>query len=227
MSRPDLFLGGPPLPEPRQARSRRRREDVLRAAMERFGADGYERASIRAIAQRAGVAAGAVHQFFRSKRELLLAAMDALLRHLESSSPPALADARTLPADLEEFLADVFRREAAFVGVYRAWREAALVDEAIAERDLQIRVWTTGRIGGLFSRLVVLPGARADLDLPLLAQLWDRFFWELLAHPPADPPRAARSIARTLYHALFEDSAARSPGPGARGRPGPARRNNM
>jgi AcrR family transcriptional regulator len=206
MTRPDIFGSEPAPRQPRQDRSRRRREEVLRAAMERFEAEGYERASIRAIAQEAGVASGAVYQFFRSKRELLLAAMDELLRHLETSSPPPLGEPRTLLADLERFLEDVFAREARFVGVYRAWSEASLVDETIAHRDRAIRIWTSGRIRGLFTRLAAQPGSRAHLDLAVLAELWDRFFWDLLAHPPSDSSRAAHSIAATLYHALFEDA---------------------
>jgi AcrR family transcriptional regulator len=186
--------------------------------MERFAADGYERASIRVIAGRAGVASGAVYRFFRSKRELLFAAMDALLRHLESFSPPPLADARNLPNDLERFLSDVFAREAPFVGVYRAWREASLVDETIVPQDRLIHAWTSARILGLFARLAALPGARAGLDLPALAGLWDRFFWDLLADPPSDLDRAARSIAATLSHTLQEDPVGRIRGPSGKRR---------
>jgi AcrR family transcriptional regulator len=218
MTRPDLFAGEPAPREPQQARSRGRRERVVRSAMERFAADGYERASIRAIAGRAGVASGAVYQFFRSKRELLLAAMDALLSHLESFSPPSMGNPRTLPADLERFLTDVFAREAPFVGVYRAWREASLVDETIARLDRIIHVWTSARILGLFTRLAALPGARAGLDLAVLAELWDRFFWDLLATPPSDSRRAARSIARTLSHTFQEDAAGRARGASGRRR---------
>jgi len=161
---------------------------------------------MRDIAVRAGVATGAVYQFFRSKRGLLLAAMDALLQHLESASAPAFANPALVAGDLERFLEEVFAREAPFSGVYRAWREASLTDDSIARKDAAIRVWTSARIGALFTRLSGLPGARAGVDLPLSAELWDRFFWDLLGHPPPDPPRAARSLAATLYHALFADT---------------------
>jgi hypothetical protein len=106
---------------------------------------------------------------------------------------------------MEAFLLDVFRRERPFVGVYRAWQEAALGDRAVATRDRRIRAWSSARILGLFTRLSRLPDARPGLDLPELARLWDGIFWNLLAHPPSDARRCAASLAGILTRALFAD----------------------
>jgi AcrR family transcriptional regulator len=202
--RPVLLEEPGPRP-PRQARSVRRRDAILGAALAAFGRDGYEGASIRGIAEEAGVATGAVYQFFGSKRRLLLVSMDALLLRIEQVAAPHFAGRDSLRADMEAFLTGVFRRERPFVGVYRAWREAALLDPSIAALDRRIRIWSTARIGRLFLRLTGLPGARRDLDVAALAGLWDRFFWDLLAQPPSDRPRAIRGIAATLCHTLFTD----------------------
>jgi AcrR family transcriptional regulator len=51
------------------------REDILRAARERFAAHGYEAATMRAIAADAGVDAALVSYFFGSKEGLFAAAM--------------------------------------------------------------------------------------------------------------------------------------------------------
>lgn len=212
MSRPDLLRGEPPARAPKQGRSRRRREAIVRAALVQFGRAGYQRASIRGIARAADVATGSVYQFFHSKRHLLLVSMDTLLRRLEKLGPPSFTSRKRLPGDLEKFIAEVFSRERPFIGVYRAWGEAALIDGTIAELDRRIRVWTSGRIHRLFALLAGLPGARSDLDLETLAQLWDRFFWNLLAKPPSDRQRAVRSIARTLHHTLFADGRAAARG---------------
>jgi AcrR family transcriptional regulator len=59
-----------------QARSRITRQRLLRAAMDLFSRDGYEAASIAAIAKRAGIAVGGFYQYFRSKRQLLLVLMN-------------------------------------------------------------------------------------------------------------------------------------------------------
>jgi AcrR family transcriptional regulator len=205
MNRPDLLRGTRRPPLPKQRRSRKRREAILRAAMVRFGREGYERASIRGIAREAKVATGAVYQFFGSKRDLLLVSMDSLLSRLEKVGAPSFGRGETVLPDLEKFVADVFARERPFVGVYRAWREAALTDETIAEHDRRVRAWSGARVRGLFELFAGLPGARADLDRETLALLWDRFFWNLLANPPASRVRAVRSIAGTLYHTLFSD----------------------
>ena len=69
---------------PSQRRSRRRRDALLRAALELFARDGFEAAAIGAIADRAGVAVGGFYQHFRSKRQLLIVLMNELLQKLEA-----------------------------------------------------------------------------------------------------------------------------------------------
>jgi AcrR family transcriptional regulator len=205
VKRPDLLEGVSGPRAPRQKRSLERRDAILAAAITVFGRDGYEGASVRRIASEAGAATGAVSQFFGSKRRLLLVSMDALLARIERVRPPEFVGTRPLAADMQRFLTGIFRRERPFVGVYRAWREAALIDPWIADRDRRIRVWSGGRIQALFTRLGSRPGARPDLDFEALAHLWDRFFWELLAKPPKPSARAARVIASILSHTLFSD----------------------
>lgn len=52
------------------------RQAILAAARAAFAADGYERATIRAIAARAGVDPALVHHHFGTKEELFVAAHD-------------------------------------------------------------------------------------------------------------------------------------------------------
>jgi AcrR family transcriptional regulator len=52
------------------------REAILTAARESFTASGYDQASIRDIARRAGVDPALVHHYFRTKRELFAEAID-------------------------------------------------------------------------------------------------------------------------------------------------------
>jgi AcrR family transcriptional regulator len=51
-------------------------ERILTAAREVFGANGYERASLRSIARAAGVDPALVHHYFESKEQVFVAAMD-------------------------------------------------------------------------------------------------------------------------------------------------------
>ena len=52
------------------------REAILRAATEEFGERGYDQASIRGVARRAGVDAALVHHYFGKKRDLFIAALE-------------------------------------------------------------------------------------------------------------------------------------------------------
>jgi AcrR family transcriptional regulator len=70
-----------------------RRELVLRAAMDEFGASGYDRARLDDIASSAGVTKPIIYRHFESKKGLYLAV---LARHREDL-PTFLAD---LPADV-------------------------------------------------------------------------------------------------------------------------------
>jgi AcrR family transcriptional regulator len=59
----------------RRAGESRTREAILDAARRRFGEQGYDRATIRAIAADAGVNPALVHHFYRTKERLFAAAM--------------------------------------------------------------------------------------------------------------------------------------------------------
>jgi AcrR family transcriptional regulator len=54
----------------------RSREEILQAALEAFGAVGYDAMSVRELTRRLGVSHNLVHHYFRSKAELWRAAMD-------------------------------------------------------------------------------------------------------------------------------------------------------
>ncbi|MHA6628519.1 TetR/AcrR family transcriptional regulator [Pseudonocardia sichuanensis] len=64
------------------------REAILRAARSRFAADGYDRATIRAIASDAGIDPSMVMRYFGSKRELFAVAADFDLQLPDLSGVP-------------------------------------------------------------------------------------------------------------------------------------------
>lgn len=82
----------------REARKATHRARLLAAAVEVFAERGYDRAGVQEIARRAGFTHGAVYSHFRSKAELLVAAIrqetddqfDALLTPCDTSSTVAL-----------------------------------------------------------------------------------------------------------------------------------------
>ena len=56
------------------------RSAILRAAADEFAERGYEAASLRAIARRAGVDSALVHHYFDGKADLFAATLEAPLR---------------------------------------------------------------------------------------------------------------------------------------------------
>jgi len=109
--------------------------------------------------------------------------------------------------DLYEFLAAVFRADAEYWGVVRAWQEAALSDPELARMERRIQAWTDARVLGVLELLAAQPGARRDGDLPGFARMMDRHFWSLLARGPrltrAELDREIRLAADVIYHYLF------------------------
>lgn len=75
--------------EPSVKRSDRTRAAILTAARERFAADGYERATIRAIAADASIDPAMVMRYFGNKEKLFAAAAEFDLRLPDLSSLPA------------------------------------------------------------------------------------------------------------------------------------------
>ena len=63
-------------PTARTLRARERRDQLLTSALALFAERGFENASMKDLAAAAGVAPGLVYHYFRSKEELLFAALE-------------------------------------------------------------------------------------------------------------------------------------------------------
>lgn len=74
------------------------RERVRRAAQEAFAEAGFDQATVRGIARRAGVDAALVHHYFGSKEELFVASMQ-LPKELGSQLPAVLTGDRATLGD--------------------------------------------------------------------------------------------------------------------------------
>jgi AcrR family transcriptional regulator len=114
-------------------RSDRTRAGILRAAQARFAADGYDKATIRAIAADAGIDPSMVMRYYGSKAELFVVAVDVDLR---------LPDLATIPPDrlgatlVEHFLSR-WEREPADDVLLMLLRSAA-TDEGAAARMREV-----------------------------------------------------------------------------------------
>jgi AcrR family transcriptional regulator len=207
-SRPNLLAGEDLPPAPRQKRSLEKRARLKSAGLALFGEHGYEGTSIQEIAGRADMAVGGFYQHFRSKRQLMLTLMDDLLQGLSrlDLQPTAVANVQK---GIRELLGAAFARDLQYLGAYRAWREAALSDAGLAQKQREIQAWTSARVKVVFEHLQRLPGARPGVDTATLARVMDNFFWGLLAQARQMPGRELNQwidcSSHLIYHALFRD----------------------
>jgi AcrR family transcriptional regulator len=118
---------------PRSRNATQTRADILAAARVRFGSDGYERTTLRAVAADVGVDAALVIRYFGSKQDLFAAAAEFTLDlpDLTALHPDDVADAL-----LPSFFA-VWEDDTTFVALLRA----AMTSPAAA--DTMRRIFAT------------------------------------------------------------------------------------
>src|ERR1700722_14630061 len=112
-----------PRPNPRAEQRRQTEARILEAATQVFFSDGYDRATIRAVASAAGVDAGLVMHYFGSKQELYRRVIDAAPVP-EVSGTPAQATEQIL-ATLADRLASTPLASLALLRSMRTTPEAA------------------------------------------------------------------------------------------------------
>ncbi|MFG2195492.1 TetR family transcriptional regulator [Streptomyces sp. NPDC048639] len=125
--------GAPGVSAPPNARPRRSdatRAAILAAARERFAADGYERATIRAIAADAGIDPSMVMRYYGNKEGLFAAASDFDLRLPDLASLP--------PEEIGEALVRHFLNRWEEDEVLTALLRVGVTNPAGAERIQQI-----------------------------------------------------------------------------------------
>jgi AcrR family transcriptional regulator len=82
----DETAEAPPAAEKKLRKGERTRAQILEAALDLFRERGYDETTMRAIAERAGVAVGNAYYYFRSKEHLIQAFyLQTHLEHLEAS----------------------------------------------------------------------------------------------------------------------------------------------
>ena len=101
---------------PRTRNANQTRADILEAARRRFGSDGYERTTLRAVAADVGIDPALVVRYFGSKQDLFAAAAEFTLDlpDLTKVDPDDVADAL-----LPSFFA-VWEKDTTFVALLRA-----------------------------------------------------------------------------------------------------------
>ncbi|WP_067471319.1 TetR/AcrR family transcriptional regulator [Actinomadura hibisca] len=196
-----------PLPrEPRQDRSRATRQRLLEAAIDCLASGGWTSTTVTVVAERAGVSRGAAQHHFRTREELVTAAveygtevrMSQMRAHLNG-----LADRRPAVLEVVTLLGEMYTSPL-FRAALQLW-VAASSDEALRAQVLPLEA----RVGREAHRLTVealgadesVPGVRetvqATLDLVRGLGLAD-----LLTDDSARRTRLLHQWAATLELAL-------------------------
>jgi AcrR family transcriptional regulator len=135
-----IMSGMPATPRPRRAETTK--AAILAAARERFAADGYERATIRAIAADAGIDPAMVMRYYGSKEKLFAAAAEFDLR---------LPDMTSLPRDrVGEALVAHFLERWESDDILMALLRAAATNDVAAQR---IRTIFAEQVGPMVAAL--------------------------------------------------------------------------
>ncbi|MFB4296466.1 TetR/AcrR family transcriptional regulator [Actinomadura sp. NTSP31] len=192
--------------EPQQDRSRATRQRLLEAAVDCLASMGWARTTVAVVAERAGVSRGAAQHHFRTREELVTAAveygaevrMDRMRDRLD-----ALADHRPSTLEVVTLLGEMYTTPL-FRAALQLW-VAASSDEQLRAQVLPLEA----RVGREAHRLTVealgadesVPGVRetvqATLDLVRGLGLAD-----LLTDDSARRTRLLRQWATTLDMAL-------------------------
>jgi AcrR family transcriptional regulator len=177
-------------------RSEETRNAILAAARRRFADDGYERATIRAIAADAGIDPSMVMRYYGSKDGLFAAAVDIAL-HL-----PALDD---LPPDrrgetLVRHFLSLWEGERAN-DVLTVLLRSAVTNEAAAER---MRTIFATQVGPVLARSADGPARAALIASQLLGVALCRYILRLPEIVALDSEALVRSLAPTVERYLSE-----------------------
>jgi AcrR family transcriptional regulator len=143
----DHPLAPPPTPADGSARRRlppeERREEILEAALAVFSELSFDRATLKDVADRAGVTKGAVYHYFDSKEQLFIALLrQRILPHIEAGEE-LLA---TATGSREEILEQLLAR------AWRHYQQPGQIELAILAMNELPKIPEVGRI--LFDEVV-------------------------------------------------------------------------
>jgi len=108
-----------------------RRAQILEAAAAFFAEKGYQRATVKEIAARAGVAPGTIYLYFDGKRDLLMTIADQIIGRAWNETQAQMAS-----LEKEAYIAALLRNIFDFVRENRAFLQA-LIPEVWTDDELQ------------------------------------------------------------------------------------------
>ena len=134
------------MPRLRPERKEERRAQIVAAARTCFARSGFHKATLQDVFAEAGLSAGCVYNYFRSKDELMLAIAEE--RH---------EDERRLIAEVSEMDDPV----AALRQISKTFADQYLKDDGLDKRRIALQTWSEAQINPF-----ILSSVRAGMDGP-------------------------------------------------------------
>jgi AcrR family transcriptional regulator len=191
---------------------------IVRAAAQVFAQQGYQAATMEAIAERTGIGKGTVYEYFRNKQELFFAVFDDYITSMErvarqSAALPAASAAAQIRQALHTVLAMSAESRDLFPLVFEFWSASASPDRqtrvATMFRDTYAKFRTLiagqireGQRTGEFDRT-----ADATRIAAVLVGALDGLFLQAWFDPALDPVSMGDDFVNILLRGL-----ARGPG---------------
>lgn len=183
----------------RKSNTATRRAQIVEALLAEMAAVGFERASTKSIAKRAGLAPGLVHYHFKNKQEILLALIEELIASADARFELALSSPATARQKLQSFVTlRVGLGSSSDLREVRAWIQ--LMAEAMAQPKVKARLghWLTEdkkKLARLFEEAQIK--ASANKATTLLAMILGSFCLHAFG-PIATPGYAEKEITGWL-----------------------------
>jgi AcrR family transcriptional regulator len=188
------------------------RTAIVRAAAEEFTERGYEAASLRAVARRAGVDSALVHHYFDDKADLFAATLEAPLRPDRVLDVVLGAPRDAVGETLVRYLLTQLEDE-------RAAGRMVLILRTVLSSGPGTRMLREFLTREVFARLAALANAddaqlRADLAASqIVGVMMTRYALKLEPIASADPDELARRVGPVIQWHLFGDvDGGRGPG---------------
>ncbi|WZH52265.1 MAG: helix-turn-helix domain-containing protein [Nocardioides alkalitolerans] len=188
-------------------------DPALRGALATFLELGYHGATMRAVAERAGLSVAGLYHYYASKQQMLVTILDRTMSDLAARTDAAAADGADPPerfANLVECLAlfHTHRRELGFIGAaeMRSLLPAARHRIAAVRRGEQAKVdreVVAGRAAGVFDVEEPLEASRAVVTMCTALAQWYR------PTGPATPEQVAAGYVELALDAVRCRPAAR------------------
>ena len=196
----------------------KRRRDLAEAVWSVIRRDGFDAASVRAVAAEAGLSAGSVRHFFASQAELHVFAMEELSRDIGSrisaiferarngANPPRGPEARKVASEALNMLLPHDEETRLLYAAHMQFTVKALVQPVLAPVARGILAGIREFAEQIVVSMVELDAASPNLDVPTarnqLCALLDGYALEMLVTPdafaPGEPERNLRAFLDSL-----------------------------